>query len=87
MHGEVIKIKIDGIPKNYLNLSFGRQIEYRFILQSFLDTAKIGHVGQKRISSAKAFRDFCKLHDVKQYYAKFVESPYARDDSYQIWYK
>ncbi len=80
-------IKIEGIPKGYEALPFGRQIEYAERIRDFKATAKTGHVQQKRQKSSKALRDFLGFYGATQWYARFEDSPQCRDDSYQIWYK
>lgn len=88
-NGREVKFKIKGMPseKEYNAMPFGRQIEYRHQIEDFKATAKIGHVSQKRVSPAKALREFIKLNDVEEYYLIRHTAADYYDDTYQIWYK
>jgi len=81
------KIKINGIPKDYESMSFGRQIEYRRIIENFKSESKKVWISQKRICSAKALKEAIKLYQVKQYYCVINDSENYWDDSFEFWYK
>lgn len=81
------KLKINGVPKDYPSLPFGRQLEYRHVIADFKATAKSTHVSQKRQSSTKALRDAIKLYEMAEYFCQFHDDQLKRDDGYEIWYK
>jgi hypothetical protein len=83
----MVKIKINGVPKNYATLPFGRQIEFHPIIRAFKDQAKTTHVSQKRKTGATAWKEFVKLYQATQYYATYNDESNYRDDTYQVWYK
>jgi hypothetical protein len=82
-----VKIKIDGVPSDYASLPLGRQMEFHEVIKAFKETAKTGHVNQKRKKASHAFHEFLRLHGAKQYYANYHDSDLCRDDVYRIWYK
>lgn len=81
------KIKINGIPKDYDKMPFGRQIEYRRVIEAFKSESKKTWISQKRISSGKALKDAIKLYEAKEYYCNINDSENYRDDSFEFWYK
>lgn len=84
------KFKINGCisDKEFNNLSFGRQLEYRHGINQFKDGCKTNHLSVKRRSIASALKEFLDLYDVTEYYMEYT---YVKgvweDDSIQIWYK
>lgn len=73
--------------KDFNGMPFGRQIEHFKKLQEFKETAKRGHLGQKRKSTAAALKEFIQLYNVVEYYFKDTETSCYRDDSLEIFYK
>lgn len=82
------KFKIKGFPKvaEFNAMPFGRQIEWHKKIQEFKAKAKDTHISQKRITNAKAIREFIDLYNVDEYYCEFHDSPDYRDDTFQVWY-
>lgn len=80
-------IKIKGVPKDYGTMSFGRQLEYRGLIEKFKSESQRAWISQKRISSAKALKRAIKLYEAKEYYCKINDRPDYRDDSFEFWYK
>ena len=85
--GRILGIKINGVPKDFNSLSFGRQIEYRHIIADFQKTAQRGSVDQKRRKHSAALKEFIRLNEVTEYYFITHDSPTYRDDGFEIWYK
>lgn len=84
-----IKIKIDGVPKDYYEQSFGRQMGHLRAIEDFKSSplTVTCHIVQKRLPSTAAWREFVKLHKPTQYFAKYHDTDNYRDDSYQVWYR
>lgn len=84
-----IKFKINGVikDKDYNNLSFGRQLEYRRKIDEFKATAKRTHISQKRISHAKAWKEFIEQYQPTEYYTSYYDEQFCRDDSFEVFYK
>ncbi len=80
-------IKLNCLPSNYLNLPFGRQIEFRQAIREFKESANFVYVSIKRKTAAAALREFKFLYVPSEYYAVFNDSPECRDDSFGVWYK
>lgn len=80
-------IKLNGVPKNFLNLSFGRQVEYLRIVKEFKETANSVHISIKRRTAAAALKEFKELYQPTEYYARFYDSNDCRDDSVEVFYK
>lgn len=90
----IIKFRIKSLgitDKEYKALPFGRQIEYAQKIKEFKEKAKRNHVGQKRITHAKAIAEFKKLNNVDEYWYSYHDDrsgngfPY-RDDAFEIFY-
>ncbi len=80
------KFKIAGVPKDFTNYSFGRQIEYLRKVEVFKAAANSVHLSQKRQVAARAINEAIKLYNVKEYYCSFHNSPDCKDDSFEFWY-
>jgi len=80
-------IKLNGIPKDFLNLPWGRQVEYHRIIRDFRETAKSVHVSIKHRTPAQALKEFKELYKPSEYYARFYCSNDIRDDSVEVFYK
>lgn len=80
-------LKLNGLPKNYQSLPFGRQIEYRRIIAEFKESAKSTHISIKRRTPAAALKEFKDLYNPSEFYAVFHDSPTCRDDAFEVWYK
>lgn len=81
------KIKSLGITdKQYNGLSFGRQLEYNKKIEEFKKSAKSTHISQKRKTHAKAWREFKDLYNVDEYWAKYEDGEFCRDDSFEVFY-
>ncbi len=86
----IIKFKINGLgisEKDYLGLSFGHQIEYSKKIATWMKTAKVGHVSQKRTQYNTAIREFISLNKAEEYYCKFHSSEFWFDDTFEIYWK
>lgn len=86
MNTKTYKFKIKGLPKNYFNLPFGRQLEYRKVITDFKNGAKSVWLSQKRRSYTKAIQEAIKLYEVDEYYCEFFASENCFDDSFEFWY-
>lgn len=82
----IIKMKINGIPKDYAQLPFGRQIEYRRVIEQFKSEKSV-YLSQKRQSWQKAIKDAIWLYGVKEYYTTFHCDSNCKDDTFQFWYR
>lgn len=80
------KLKINGIPKDYAKLPFGRQLEFRNTIAEFQKTAKSVHLSQKRQTYQKAIKEAIDLYNVDQYYCCFYCDSQRKDDSFEFWY-
>lgn len=80
-------VKINGVPKDYGSMPFGRQIEYRRAIENFKCESKHAWISQKKISSSKALKDAIKLYEAKEYFCQINDSDNYRDDSFEFWYK
>ena len=83
-----ICLKIKGIPptKEFNQLSFGRQLDYRSKISDFKSGAKIDHLATKRQTVAKALKEFIALYNVDEYYFVDNQSSTWHDDSIEIFY-
>lgn len=78
----VLRVKIDGVPKDYADLPMGRAMEHGPTIKRFKDAAKITHVSVKRRTFAAAWKEFTYLYRPSQWYAKWN----GADDSFQVFY-
>jgi hypothetical protein len=81
--------KIAGMPKDkeYNQMPFGRQIEFRGKIQEFKDTAQSNHFSTKGKSFKAALKEFLNLYKPKEYFCLDTETPTYKDDSVEIWHK
>ena len=82
-----LKIKIDGVPKEYEKLPFGRQIEHRAKIDAFKRSAKVTWLSIKRQSVTRAWREFIAMFEPTEWYANYQDGEFARDDSIEVYYK
>ena len=73
--------------KEFNSMPFGRQIEHFKQIESFKQSAKRNHFGQKGRSFSAGLKDFLKLYEAKEYYCINRNSENWKDDSTEIWYK
>lgn len=84
----VILCNIKGIPKEYADLPFGRQLDFAKQIEEWKKTANSIHLSQKRQSYKKAIREFKELYDPTEYFTKFhADKDNYWDDSFQVFYK
>ena len=85
---KIFLIKVQGLPKDFAKLPFGRQIEFNTTLKTFKETSKSAHVGAKHSSTLKAVKEWIKMMGVTEYYAVWQkDSSYYKNDSVQVYYK
>lgn len=83
---KIRKFKIKGVPKDFVDMPFGRQIEYMRIIENFKANSKSTHLSQKRQSYQTAIKDAVNLLDANEYYCDFYCDKDCKDDSFQFWY-
>lgn len=83
------KFKIAGMPKDtdFAVMAFGRQIEHFKTIEAFKEANKHEYVSKKRVSAAKAIREFLKMTKAKEFYCAYHDGENYSDDSFPIWYK
>ena len=79
--------KLQGVPKNFDQLPFGRQIEYHQKIKAFKESALVVHVSQKRRTSSVALKEFKSLYKPTEFYCEFHDDTQCRDDVFPVWYK
>lgn len=86
---KIRKFKINGMPteKEFKGMPFGRQIEHLRTIEAFKASCKSVHLSQKRQTYQKAIREAIALYNVTEYYCDFLCGQYAKDDSFQFWYR
>lgn len=80
-------VKIDGVPKDFDGLPFGRQIEHNRTIKDFMKKAKSQWVGMKGKKGKPEIMKFLKSVGAKEYYVKWQEGSSAKDDSAEVFYK
>jgi hypothetical protein len=82
-------VQVDGLDSNeFYKAPWGRQLSDLKKIEEFKKTAKVGYAGAKHKTSIKAVREWIKLYEPTEFYAKWKkDSPYYKDDSVKIWYK
>jgi hypothetical protein len=83
----IVKFKINGLPKDYAALPFGRRIEHARTIEAFKASAQSIHLSQKRQSYTKAIREAIRLYGVTEYFCQFHCNANVKDDSFQFWFK
>jgi len=86
---QTIVYRIDGMPKDiaYNGMPFGRQLEWRHVIESFKKRSRSTHLSQKkRKSFKKAINEFVKLNQVKEWYCVVNHGMPYHDDSFEFWY-
>ena len=84
-----IKFKINDLgitDKQYNDLPYGRQIEYRRKFEEFKKRARKVSVSQKRRTHAVAWKEFMKLDKPQEYYTSYYDESSYWDDSFEVWY-
>ena len=84
----IIKFRIRGLPtdKEFVALPFGRQIEFRRVMEEFRTNAQMIHISQKRQTYTKAIKEAIDLYDVDQYFCRFHCSDNYKDDTFEFFY-
>ena len=84
----ILKFRIRGLPtdKEYVALSFGRQIEFRRKMEEFRTNAQMIHISQKRQTYTKAIKEAIDLYDVDQYFCRFYCNDNYKDDTFEFFY-
>ena len=80
-------LNIQGVPKDYPNLPFGRQLEYQSIIDEFKRIAKRIHFSCKRMTTRKGIQEFRRLYKPTEWYFIDRDGPRYHDDSVEIWYR
>ena len=86
MDKPITVVKIEGVPRNFDELPFGRQIEFNKLIETFKCNAKKDYISQKHISYKKAIKDFIRAMNASQYYCRFWAGENYWDDSFEIYY-
>ena len=89
---KLIKFNINkiGITNvKFVELPFGRQIEYFKLIEQFKSSPETKRIwlSQKRISNSKAFKEFKKLYKPKEYFYTTHDGKNYKDDSFEIFYR
>ncbi len=80
-------VNVDGIDNEFLNQPFGRQLDSMKKVKEFMGKAKKGYAGAKGKSTLAAVKDWVKLNQPTQFYAKWKsDSSSYKDDSVEIYY-
>ena len=78
-------IKLAGFNPSFLDLPFGRQIEYFKILKDFQKGAKRSYINAKGKATKAAVKQWLKENKPKAYYAKWrQDSSMFKDDIVDI---
>lgn len=84
-------VQINTLDKNdFFKEPFGRRISDATKARSFMkdDATKVGYVGAKRRSTMAAVKEWVKMKNPSEFYAKWKkDSEFYKEDSVNIYYK
>lgn len=80
-------VNLNGVDNEFLNQPFGRQLDAMQKVKEFTSKAKKGYAGAKGKSTLAAVKDWVKLNQPTQFYAKWKsDSRFYKNDSVEIFY-
>jgi hypothetical protein len=80
-------VNLNGIDNEFFKQPFGRQLDAMKKVKEFTSKAKKGYAGAKGKSTLAAVKDWVKLNQPTQFYAKWKsDSSSYKDDSVEIYY-
>lgn len=80
-------VNLNGVDNEFLNQPFGRQLDAMKKVKEFTSKAKKGYAGAKGKSTLAAVKDWVKLNQPTQFYAKWKsDSSSYKNDSVEIFY-
>lgn len=80
-------VNLNGVENEFFNQPFGRQLDAMKKVKEFTSKAKKGYAGAKGKSTLAAVKDWVKLNQPTQFYAKWKsDSSSYKDDSVEILY-
>lgn len=80
-------VNLNGVENEFFNQPFGRQLDAMKKVKEFTSKAKKGYAGAKGKSTLAAVKDWVKLNQPTQFYAKWKsDSSSYKDDSVEIFY-
>jgi hypothetical protein len=81
-------IKINGVPseRTYNSMPFGRQMDYRGVIQDFKEKSKHIHFSAKHTTTSAAFKEFKRLYQPTQWFAVNHDAHLYHDDSFEVWF-
>jgi len=79
---------VPGVPDNYPDMIFGRQLDYRNQIADYIKTADQIYLSQKRQSYKAAIKHFKALYSPTSYYIPKINcDPNYYDDSFLVYFK
>jgi hypothetical protein len=80
-------VNLNGVENEFFKQPFGRQLDAMKKVKEFTSKAKKGYAGAKGKSTLAAVKDWVKLNQPTQFYAKWKsDSSSYKDDSVEIYY-
>ena len=86
-NGFIWAIKINDVPSDYIEMELSLKLKYSGRVIEFRQHADVIHLNTKGINIKQAFRAWVRQVGPKEYFAKWTDSKYNKDDCIEIFYK